>query len=86
MLSERPESGTFPTQPHTFPRASSQAHFGVTQNRTCGTEQFMRVSRPAFLSHGVYTSCTGREADPVFQNAARGWPPCSSGCPRSDSV
>eukprot|EP00966_Prymnesium_polylepis_P057734 1337149-Prymnesium_polylepis.1 len=27
-----------------------------------------------------------READPVFQNAAQGWPPCSLGCPRSDSV
>eukprot|EP00966_Prymnesium_polylepis_P224434 5191272-Prymnesium_polylepis.1 len=26
------------------------------------------------------------EADPVIQDAARGWPPCSSGCPRSGSV
>eukprot|EP00966_Prymnesium_polylepis_P122740 2837664-Prymnesium_polylepis.1 len=27
-----------------------------------------------------------QEANPVIQNAAQGWPPCSSGCPRSDSV
>eukprot|EP00966_Prymnesium_polylepis_P183925 4263230-Prymnesium_polylepis.1 len=52
----------------------------AAQNTSCGfpVPHSFRTPRCVYIMH--------READPVFQNSAQGWPPCSSGCPRSDSV